>query len=128
MWTDPGKIHECGNWDRGCATPRKGIHTWDFRCSVARRVRTLGYPRCFLHASVECKCCQVFSGLATFHLEVSPIPFHAVKKNINIKAQNTWIIQFMKYMYCSFTLHCGLYNRVYISHRIGTPKSTIHSK
>ncbi len=22
--------HECGNWDWGCAIPRKGIHKWDF--------------------------------------------------------------------------------------------------
>ncbi len=41
MWTDPGTIyvnrsqtHECGNWGWGRAIPRKGIHRWDFRCSV----------------------------------------------------------------------------------------------
>ncbi len=39
MWTDPGNInrsqtHECGNWDWGRAIPRKGIHKWDFPCSV----------------------------------------------------------------------------------------------
>jgi hypothetical protein len=75
------QTHECGKsglWDR--AIPRKGIHTWDFSCNVAHRVRTLGYPRCFLRASVECICWQVFRGLATFHLDVSPILFHAVKK------------------------------------------------
>ncbi len=27
--------HECGNWDWGRAIPKKGIHKWDFRCSVA---------------------------------------------------------------------------------------------
>ncbi len=27
------QTHECGNWDGGCAVPRKGIHTWDFHCS-----------------------------------------------------------------------------------------------
>jgi hypothetical protein len=26
--------HECGNWDWGRAIPRKGIHKWDFHCSV----------------------------------------------------------------------------------------------
>jgi hypothetical protein len=32
----PG-IHDiwCGNWDCGRAIPRKGIHKWDFRCSVS---------------------------------------------------------------------------------------------
>jgi hypothetical protein len=25
---------DCGNWDWGRAIPRKGIHKWDFRCSV----------------------------------------------------------------------------------------------
>jgi hypothetical protein len=28
------QIHECGNWGWGRAIPRKGIHKWDFRCSV----------------------------------------------------------------------------------------------
>ncbi len=28
------QTHECGNWDWGCAIPRKGIHKWDFPCSV----------------------------------------------------------------------------------------------
>jgi hypothetical protein len=27
--------HECGNWDWGRAIPRKGIHKWDFPCSVS---------------------------------------------------------------------------------------------
>ncbi len=33
------QIHECGNWHWGRAIPRKGIHKWDFPCSVtiARR-------------------------------------------------------------------------------------------
>ncbi len=39
MWTDPGNIncsetHEWGKWDWGRAIPKKGIHTWDFPCSV----------------------------------------------------------------------------------------------
>ncbi len=29
------QTHECGNWDRGRAIPRKGIHKWDVRCSAA---------------------------------------------------------------------------------------------
>ncbi len=28
------QTHECGNWGWGRAIPRKGIHKWDFRCSV----------------------------------------------------------------------------------------------
>ncbi len=31
--------NECGNWDRGSAIPRKGIHKWDCRCSVAAEGR-----------------------------------------------------------------------------------------
>jgi hypothetical protein len=41
MWTDPEDIcikrsqtHECGNWDRGRAIPRKEIYKWDFPCSA----------------------------------------------------------------------------------------------
>jgi hypothetical protein len=29
------QTHKCGNWDWGCAIPRKGIHKWDFPCSAA---------------------------------------------------------------------------------------------
>ncbi len=28
------QTHECGNWDWDRAIPRKGIHKWDFICSV----------------------------------------------------------------------------------------------
>ncbi len=28
------QTHECGNWDWGRAIPRKGIHKWNFSCSV----------------------------------------------------------------------------------------------
>ncbi len=28
------QTQECGNWGWGRAIPRKGIHKWDFRCSV----------------------------------------------------------------------------------------------
>ncbi len=28
------QTHECWNWGWGRAVPRKGIHKWDFRCSV----------------------------------------------------------------------------------------------
>jgi len=40
--------HKCGNWDWGSAIPRKGIHKWDFRCSVMQQY-TLQYPRRFLN-------------------------------------------------------------------------------
>ncbi len=28
------QTHECENWDWGRAIPRRGIHKWDFNCSV----------------------------------------------------------------------------------------------
>jgi hypothetical protein len=28
------QTHKCGNWDWGRTIPRKGIHKWDFPCSV----------------------------------------------------------------------------------------------
>jgi hypothetical protein len=40
IWSDLGNIlipsqtHEYGNWDWGRAILRKGVHKWDFRCSV----------------------------------------------------------------------------------------------
>jgi hypothetical protein len=33
------QTHECGNWGWGRAIPIKGIHKWDFRCSVAKTIR-----------------------------------------------------------------------------------------
>jgi hypothetical protein len=33
-YINSSQAHECGNWDWGCAIPRKGIHKWDFPCSV----------------------------------------------------------------------------------------------
>ncbi len=30
------QTHECGIWGWGRAIPRKGIHKWDFRCSVVQ--------------------------------------------------------------------------------------------
>ncbi len=35
------QTHECGNSDWGRAIPRKGIHKWDFRCSVTVYETTL---------------------------------------------------------------------------------------
>ncbi len=38
MLADPvhrSQTRNSGNWDWGRAIPRKGIHTWDFRCSAA---------------------------------------------------------------------------------------------
>ncbi len=29
------QTHECGNWGWGRAIPGKGLHKWDFRCSVS---------------------------------------------------------------------------------------------
>ncbi len=34
------QTHECGNWDWGRAIPRKGIHKWNFPCSV--QYKTVG--------------------------------------------------------------------------------------
>ncbi len=33
-YTNRSQTHECWNWGWGRAIPRKGIHIWDFRCSV----------------------------------------------------------------------------------------------
>jgi hypothetical protein len=38
------QTHECGNWDWVRAIPRKGIHKWDFRCSVCLAVGGLQTP------------------------------------------------------------------------------------
>jgi hypothetical protein len=43
MWTTPGNInrsqtHECGNWDRGGAIPRKEIHKWFFVVAVLGKI------------------------------------------------------------------------------------------
>ncbi len=35
------QTHECGNWEWGRAIPRKGIHRWDFPCSVQYTPTTL---------------------------------------------------------------------------------------
>ncbi len=35
------QTHECRNWDRGHAIPRKGIHKWDFRCSALCSVQSV---------------------------------------------------------------------------------------
>ncbi len=33
-YVNRSQTHECGNWGWGRAISRKGIHKWDFRCSV----------------------------------------------------------------------------------------------
>ncbi len=33
-YTNRSQTHECWNWGWGRAIPRKGIHKWDFRCSL----------------------------------------------------------------------------------------------
>ncbi len=38
------KTHECENWDLDRAIPRKGIHKWDFRCSVVTNGRFYSRP------------------------------------------------------------------------------------
>ncbi len=37
------QTHEYGKWGWGRAIPRKGIHKWDFRCSVGRSWRYSAY-------------------------------------------------------------------------------------
>ncbi len=37
------QAHECWNWGWGCAIPRKGIHEWDFCCSVPLAVGSLSF-------------------------------------------------------------------------------------
>ncbi len=34
------ETHECGNWDRGRAIPRKGKQEWDFPCSEWKRLES----------------------------------------------------------------------------------------
>ncbi len=48
------QTHEFGNWNRGRAIPREGIHKWDFSCSVcaklpisASRVESPSLPLCY---------------------------------------------------------------------------------
>ncbi len=36
------QTHECGNWDWGRAIPRKGIHKWDFPCSLVTGISNAG--------------------------------------------------------------------------------------
>ncbi len=40
-YINQSKTHECGNWHWGHAIPRKGIHEWDFPCSVHYQRRHL---------------------------------------------------------------------------------------
>jgi hypothetical protein len=35
------QTNECGNWDCGSAIPRKGIHKWDFRCSLDQWIKCM---------------------------------------------------------------------------------------
>ncbi len=37
-YINSSQTHECGNWDRGRAIPRKGIHKWNFPCSAGRKI------------------------------------------------------------------------------------------
>ncbi len=46
------QTHECGNWYRGRAFPRKGIHKWDFRWSVQHDTSSV-----LLHNSGYCSSC-----------------------------------------------------------------------
>ncbi len=43
------QTHECWNWGWGRAIPRKGIHKWDFRCSVLSNWSTFSC----LHSAVD---------------------------------------------------------------------------
>ncbi len=37
------QTHECWNWGWGRAIPRKGIHKWDFPCSVTNSFQNMWY-------------------------------------------------------------------------------------
>jgi hypothetical protein len=41
-YTNLSQTHECWNWGWGRAIPRKGIHKWDFRCSVGPNLSAQG--------------------------------------------------------------------------------------
>ncbi len=42
------QIHEFGNWDWGRAIPRKGIHKWDFQCSLRQAQSLWIYWCCYI--------------------------------------------------------------------------------
>ncbi len=62
------QTHECGYCEWGCAIPRKGIHKWDFRCSVL----LMGYYSCghsFCSRSFHCCCIPSIVGVpAVFNI------------------------------------------------------------
>ncbi len=70
VYINRSQTHECRNWVWGRAIPRKGIHKWDFRCSV--------YCICGKVTSFMRKCDNVYhiSYLIVF-MTVNPIPFQS---------------------------------------------------
>ncbi len=42
------QTHRCGNWGWGRAIPRRGIHKWDFRCSVPKKSQHFLLPEVLL--------------------------------------------------------------------------------
>ena len=54
------QTHKCGIWDWGRAIFRKGIHKWDFCCSVGRNSRMVA-NRCSVdNSSIRGTCNKVF--------------------------------------------------------------------
>ncbi len=54
------QTHECGNWYWGRATPRTGMHKWDFCCSVeyVKRAFPCKEPRLTGSVETECRFCN----------------------------------------------------------------------
>ncbi len=64
---------ECGNWDWGPAMPRKGIHKWDFRCSVV-------WDSFVLYDTCSCSTVFCYPFLANQETKASRDIFSSVKQ------------------------------------------------
>ncbi len=47
------QTHECGNWGWGRSIPSKGIHKWDFRCSVLICLPLRGMDNSRVHTATQ---------------------------------------------------------------------------
>ncbi len=83
------KTHECGNWDRGRAIPRKGIHKWDFPCSAPEGD---GPAHGVLNSRVQNKNCEGWTQWCVcvwFNVQILPPPPRQGKPIIWTRAGRT---------------------------------------
>jgi hypothetical protein len=52
LYINRSQTQECWNWGWGRTIPRKGIHKWDFRCSVCNNVDFFSPHSRLLHSSL----------------------------------------------------------------------------